>query len=78
MTHLTLQMLELLVRLRKQPRGSLPVHQVSRGTASALVQRDLCRWEQDSAGEFERLALTPRGRRHVDAARSLKLPRRAA
>lgn len=78
MSHLTLPMLELLVRLRKQPRGKLPVHQVPQGTGSALVQRTLCAWEKDGAGEYTHLALTPLGRRHVDAALAMRLPRWAA
>ena len=77
MSHLTLPMLELLVRLRRTRSARLPVDEVDVGTARALVHRGLARFEHSAAGG-EDVVLTALGRRHVDAARALKLPRWAA
>lgn len=77
MSHLTLPMLELLVRLRRTRSARLPVDEVDVGTARALVHRGLARFEHSVAGG-EDVVLTALGRRHVDAARALKLPRWAA
>lgn len=76
MSHLTLPMLELLVRLRRTRSARLPVDEVDVGTARALVHRGLARFEHSPVGED--VVLTALGRRHVDAARALKLPRWAA
>lgn len=72
-SHLTLPMLELLVRLRRTRSARLPVDEVDVGTARALVHRGLARFEHSPVGED--VVLTALGRRHVDAARALKLPR---
>jgi hypothetical protein len=69
-------MLELLVRLRRTRSARLPVDEVDVGTSRALVHRGLARFEHSPVGED--VVLTALGRRHVDAARALKLPRWAA
>lgn len=69
---LSLVMLALMVRLRAQPGSWLPVHAVAQGTARALVERALARWDVDARPV--RLVLTPAGRRHVDAACTMRIP----
>lgn len=69
---ITLTMLSLMVELRRQPGSWLPEHAVNKGTARALVERALARWDVEARPV--RLVLTPAGRRHVDAACAMRLP----